>query len=135
MAAPSGLIYDPCPSFNFRAALRRPPLLALMRRPAAFPCTCIADVAPMHCVVQLADVHWDPLAGWPGGRGGASPAVQQAAAAARRGDIAPLRVMVLDVVAATPQPDRWVAQEHAVEDLRIGRQHGGALHWRCQARL
>lgn len=61
-------------------------------------------VAPWRSVVcltpdatQLADQGWSPFAG----AAPSSPAAEAAAAAARRGDIAPLRVMVLDVCCAT----------------------------------
>ena len=70
---------------------------------------------------QLADTGWSPFdagaAGQPSGGGGGggggagapSPKALQAAAAARRGDIAPLRYLVLDVVSATADGrDRWV---------------------------
>ena len=47
---------------------------------------------------QLADPGWTPF---PGGLAGVPPPVRQAAEAARRGDFAPLRLAVMDVLSAT----------------------------------
>ena len=55
---------------------------------------------------QLSDPNWTPF---PGGLAGVPPPVQHAAEAARRGDFAPLRLAVMDVLSATSDgAERWV---------------------------
>lgn len=74
------------------------------------PCQAVCCLTPD--ATQLADPAWSPFPGClpEGGAGAAAvaPAAAEAAAAAKRGDIARLRMCVMDVVCATADgADRW----------------------------
>ena len=107
----------------------------------------IEVVAPWQAVccltpdaTQLADPAWSPFPG--GGSGGGGPAgpaeqpeeVQAAAAAAKRGDIAGLRMMLLDVLSATADgSDRcaWHPLALPVPGLALGGSAAVVLTRRC----
>lgn len=119
--APPGAARAAGPPSAAQRALQAQQLGYQLVPPEARVSSCDIEVtAPwqaIHCLTpdatQLADPHWTPFSGDEGRPGGRSPGevsegVQRAAGAARRGDIAPLRLAVLDVLCGTwDGADRW----------------------------